>query len=238
MSRLTVRRSFYLPGTSSPGPPYTVARGGPSAAAQLRPEARLPRSLRRARSASSRCGSQPDARFAALTRPDSCALIWWSSKISRWRSRCSCFSGSFLSAQQAARTPRREKRGHFVLRSSSRSSSSIRPSGSTSGTRRRRTSPAAPSTTKRARSCSGRPRRRSSARTARWGTRLRAAGVRRLPAVARHEAVLGRHAPGEARVRRRPGERLEAQSRLRGRPLDVRPRAPAAKSRCRARTTR
>src|SRR4030095_15508685 len=57
------------------------------------------------------------------------------------------------------------------------------------------------------------------------GGRLRPARVRRLPALARDQAVLGRDpARAPARVRGRPETGLQAQPRLRSRPVALRPR--------------
>ena len=54
----------------------------------------------------------------------------------------------------------------------------------------------------------------------------------------RSRSFSGTSRPVDPRIRRRPGEGLEAQSRLRGRSSALRPGKPASRSRCRASTTR
>ena len=69
-------------------------------------------------------------------------------------------------------------------------------------------------------------RRSAGPRASRAGAaRLRPADSRRLPAVGDHQAVLGHDVGLPARIRRRSVDRLEAQSRRRGRSDDVRPGA-------------
>ncbi len=104
---------------------------------------------------------------------------------------------------------------------------SIRRSASTSATRRRTTSWAFPST-REPRAFLQRPAAEALARANR---KLEAVGIRpahprRVPALVRHEDVLGRHAGGQAHLRRGPGHGLPAQPRLRRGPDALRPRRP------------
>ena len=146
MSRLTVRRSLYFSSssrrTSSPGPPYTVARGGP--AAPLRSGGSFA-SLTRAES--SLRGAAPPA------PPYICPLAGAPLRPAPLQPRLRPREGLAGALAKAGPTPASLGYGWQAGR-----------------VRRHRVAP----------------------RTA--GTRLRAAGVRRLPAVARHQAVLGRHA--------------------------------------------